>query len=272
MNEFKKATKNTTLLLIAIICLLSVLFVLALTGEIRIIPKESPKTAEKETTESIAGNYEFYEFAEPNINMVYDLKINNDNTATINIDGFQTLKRIKAKIEKSNNKYNIIYDENLSEFEEKSYQKGDTLFTIYKVNNEIYTSWNKIQPLLEENKKDGIYFKEATTNVVIGKYEQKSETYSPYYHSIIEINNETGNTIDFKIDTTHGLDIDHVNLGSLKGTAKMVNSNTYVFEENEAKITFEFSNNKLKISENYKDDINPYGGHGVYFAGEYNKE
>ena len=109
-------------------------------------------------TKQITGNYEFYEFAEPNQNMSYTLQISNDNTATLNIDGFQTMIRIKAKVEQNGNNWNIIYEESLNN-QNELYKKGEILFTLYNENEKLYTKWEKLQPMLEKNKEVGIYFK-----------------------------------------------------------------------------------------------------------------
>ena len=72
------------------------------------------------------------------------------------------------------------------------------------------------------------------------------------------------------------MDIDHVNIGNVSGTANKIDNNSYEFEEEidgqTSKITFKFNENKVTITEDYPDDINPYGGHNVYFAGDYTKE
>ena len=106
---------------------------------------------------------------------------------------------------------------------------------------------------------------------IIGEYELKSETESPYYSSTIKISNKTDNTIDFKIETIHGLDIEHVNIGSISEKANKITETSYKFNEEESEIIFKFNQDKLIITEKYKDNINPYGGHGVYFSGEYKK-
>ena len=110
-------------------------------------------------SKQITGNYEFYEFAEPNQNMTYTLQISKDNTVILNIDGFQTMKRIKARAEQKENKYNIIYQENLNNNQNESYKEGEILFTLYYENEKLYTKWEKLQPMLEKNKEAGIYFK-----------------------------------------------------------------------------------------------------------------
>lgn len=122
------------------------------------------------------------------------------------------------------------------------------------------------------NNKNNYEKKSNNTINIIGEYELKSETESPYHSSTVKISNKTDNTIDFKIETVHGLDIEHVNIGSISNKANKITETIYKFNEEESEITFKFSHNKLTISEKYKDNINPYGGHGVYFTGEYKKK
>lgn len=135
-------------------------------------------------------------------------------------------------------------------------------------NTDNHIDENNIIDKEPQNKKE-----ENSKNIIniIGEYELKSETESSYYSSTVKISNKTDNTIDFKIETVHGLDINHVNIGSINKTATKITDNNYKFTEEESEITFQFSQNKLTISEKYKDNINPYGGHGVYFSGEYKK-
>ena len=120
---------------------------------------------------------------------------------------------------------------------------------------------------------------ESNTNVS-GTYTIESENEYSYYSSTVTITNNTDSSIDFKISAVHGKDKENVNIGEVKGTAKKNNENEYIFEEeidgNISKISFKFNNKGtnqyLTISEEYPNDINPYGGHGVYFASEYKKE
>ena len=135
-------------------------------------------------------------------------------------------------------------------------------------NTDNHIDENNIIDNEPQNKKE-----ENSNNIIniIGEYEFNSETESPYHSSTVKISNKTDNTIDFKIETVHGLDINHVNIGSINKTATKITDNNYTWTEEESEITFKFSQNKLTISEKYKDNINPYGGHGVYFSGEYKK-
>ncbi|MEE3342865.1 MAG: hypothetical protein VZS44_02115 [Bacilli bacterium] len=122
---------------------------------------------------------------------------------------------------------------------------------------------------------------ETSTNLIIeGTYTITSEGETGYYTSTANITNYTNSTIEFSISTAKGIDKEHVNIGEVKGTAKKTNENEYIFEETEngktSKIIFKFSHKGtsqyLTIEEEYPDYINPYAGHGVYFAAEYQKE
>ena len=119
----------------------------------------------KESTsdlEKIAKNYEFNESAEPNQNMSYKLsfiKENGEYFAILNIDGFQTMKRMKLKVHYENNEYVFQLKEYMDENVGTLYNIEDILFKLYEKNNTIYTKWEKLQPMLEKNKTDGIYFK-----------------------------------------------------------------------------------------------------------------
>ena len=133
----------------------------------------------------------------------------------------------------------------------------------------------------EDNQYNETIKKDSTNNTNIqqnlnGKYTNKSENENSYHYASIEITNQNETTFNFKIEALHGMDIDHVNIGNVSGTAIKIDNNTYEFEEEidgqTSKITFKFNNNKVTITENYPDNINPYAGHNVYFAGNYTKE
>ena len=109
-----------------------------------------------------------------------------------------------------------------------------------------------------------------------GTYINKSENENSYHSASIEITNQTDTTFDFKIEALHGMDIDHVNIGNVNGTANKIDNYTYEFAEEingqTSIITFKFNDNKVTVTEKYPDNINPYAGHNVYFAGDYTRE
>ena len=111
------------------------------------------------------GDYEFYEFFPPNINMQYSINIYKENEgyfAKINIDGFQTTKRIKGKVQKNQEGISLIFETYLPDSTGEDLNKGDVLLGFKKVNSEIYTNWGEIEPILPENKDSGkVYFTEV---------------------------------------------------------------------------------------------------------------
>ena len=84
---------------------------------------------------------------------------NNKYYANLNIDGFQIMERIKLTIKYENGKYLFAVESTATDNNFSMYDIGDILFSFTLSNNEIHTEWNKLQPILEENKKEGIYFK-----------------------------------------------------------------------------------------------------------------
>lgn len=113
--------------------------------------------------ESWIGNYTFSEYAPPDQNMFYEFSIykENDNYyAKINIDGFQTIKRLQAKVSGDENSIKLLFYKYLPENQFERYVEGDILLSFEKRNSNLYTEWGKIQPILKSNKKSGeVYFK-----------------------------------------------------------------------------------------------------------------
>ena len=166
-------------------------------------------------------------------------------------------------------------------------------YTYYldKEGNIVATSYSEMGEFLkkkmeeEYGKVEQIYgVQEDNTTVnedesLIGEYTNTYESDTHYYSALLKITNETDTTIKFELSAASGIDIDHVNIGQVSGTAKQIESNVYKFEnEIEGKtnvITFTLTedNNKktFTISESYPDNFNPYGGHNVSFAGDYTR-
>lgn len=108
------------------------------------------------------GDYEFYEFFPPNINMQYNINIYKENGsyyAKIYIDGFQTTKRIKAKVISNQGGVDLVFETYLPDSTGEDLKKGDILLGFKKVDSDIYTNWGEIEPILPENKTSGkVYF------------------------------------------------------------------------------------------------------------------
>lgn len=116
--------------------------------------------------ESWVGSYRYEEFAPPNIGMNYVISIYEDGSglyAKIKIDGFQTLKRLKAKV--WSHKDEILFefidhytDEKGNTTEIGRYKKGSVLLKIKKQNNILITEWGELTPILDINKEAGLHF------------------------------------------------------------------------------------------------------------------
>lgn len=109
------------------------------------------------------GKYGFYEFAEPDKNMLYDVQIykkGSEYYANINIDGWMTALSMRANITEQNNEIALIFDKYIGDDNNSTvYKKGDILFSLKKEENVINTYWDKLKPMLLANKKNGkVYF------------------------------------------------------------------------------------------------------------------
>ena len=84
---------------------------------------------------------------------------NKEIIADINIDGFQTQKRIRSKVVEDNNKLNFTFFSYLSDNDYETYKDGDILLTFEKKDSNIYTIWGEMKPMIHDNNNYGIYFK-----------------------------------------------------------------------------------------------------------------
>lgn len=117
---------------------------------------------DKNIMDSWIGEYGFNEFAPPNQNMFYSISIDknkNDYYADITIFGFQTNIRVRAKIVGDENFIKLLFNKYLPDNVYEPYEKGDVLLSFKKSNEEIYTYWGEIRPMITKNYKSGeIYF------------------------------------------------------------------------------------------------------------------
>ena len=111
------------------------------------------------------GDYSFSEFYPPDIFMGYMIRIYEDSGdyyAEINIDGFQTMARLKTKVHGNGKSINLIFDSYLPDNMFELYKKGDLLLRLKRKGNGIITEWGKLIPVVNENKKSGkVYFIES---------------------------------------------------------------------------------------------------------------
>lgn len=116
----------------------------------------------KNEIDEILGEYEFYEYSEPYQNMIYTLNVYKENDlyyADLNIDGFQTMYRMKLFIKYINNNYIFELYENYDSNYNGIYSIGDNMFELYEKEGNYYTKWDNMKPMLSSNEVDGIYFK-----------------------------------------------------------------------------------------------------------------
>lgn len=126
---------------------------------------------------------------------------------------------------------------------------------------------------------------------VNGKYVFKNEYENYYHYAEVELSNQDSSSIEFSISAAHGTSVNSVNTGELKGKANKVdipdgytipNSIQYAYEFIDKttdgktnKITFVYTAHRMfqyvSVIEDYASNVNPYGGHDVYFDGEYDK-
>ena len=125
-------------------------------------------TANNNNNETVAnadewiGNYNFFEFIPPNVNMNYDLIVYKENEefyAKVEIDGFQTWRRLQAKLQIDGNRASFVFDKYLYDNIFDDYEAGDVLLILERKEADILTFWGKITPIDKANKTDGeIYF------------------------------------------------------------------------------------------------------------------
>ncbi len=106
--------------------------------------------------------YTFSEFIEPNQNMEYFLRKLSDTEYELEVNGFQTMLKIKAYTQtKGQDSMDLIFDS----YKEKSvpdiFKKGDVLLTFTVGDSDdtlIVLNWNKLKPI-DLNNKTAIFIK-----------------------------------------------------------------------------------------------------------------
>ncbi len=91
-------------------------------------------------------------------NYVLDVKQFDENTliATIQIDGFQTMQRLEAKVNATAYDIEFIFDKYGKDNMFEPYKKGDKLFDMMRnTQNEIMTNWDKLKPNVIDNQENG---------------------------------------------------------------------------------------------------------------------
>ena len=104
----------------------------------------------------------FSEYAPPDENMGYEVSIYNEDSnynAQINIDGFQTITRLQAKVIGDENSIKLVFEKYLPDNIFEPFNKGDLLLRFDKKKSKLTTFWGGLQPMLERNNESGkVYF------------------------------------------------------------------------------------------------------------------
>lgn len=85
-------------------------------------------------------------------------KENNKFILLIDVDGKQSLTRVKAEGIFRSGILKVFFLENRDGHGWPSYKKGDLLFELIYKNDQIITNWVSMMPSIEEHKKADVYF------------------------------------------------------------------------------------------------------------------
>lgn len=153
------------------------------------------------------------------------------------------------------------------------YELDDNIIFRNNANNSIITEVTKTEK--EETKGTENNYTEEKV-----KYKRENINTNTYDEAYLEVSAEEDENgrIEFTISAVHGSDKDHVNIGELTGIAEVTSSLTYLCERvetgNEYALMINFyEDEKGKyaiVKEVITNDVNPYAGEGVTFAGRYN--
>jgi hypothetical protein len=119
------------------------------------------------------GKYEFGEVSDihsdirPNPSWVYTISIykeKSDYYANIDVDGFQTIVRLKSRVKGAKDLISLVFETYLPDNISESYKINDVLLRLEKVDSEIITYWSKLKPNLSEDEEAGkVYFKKCNS-------------------------------------------------------------------------------------------------------------
>jgi len=106
------------------------------------------ETSENSDLNVWIGNYDYYEFCEPNINLVYQIHVFQEKSiyAEVDVEGFQTSEHLKAKISGDKNHIEFSFDSYYPDNAFQSYQKGDVLFSFQRNGSDSLIEWGKLSP------------------------------------------------------------------------------------------------------------------------------
>ncbi len=122
-----------------------------------ILPLQKIMTTSEEET------YSFNEFVSADENMDYELVKLSDGTYELNIDGFQTMTRIKAHAEGAGqDSAKLVFDSYNKDNVGGTLKKGETLFTYTfgtSINELIILKWQALQPIDSKNLSGAVFVK-----------------------------------------------------------------------------------------------------------------
>ena len=158
--------KNISVYL-GVLLLCVIIFAFYITPKIPLINSDHANTLPSQPVEEFSsletwiGEYSFSEYAPPNQNMFYLVTIyseGNNFFAQFSIDGFQRIERLSAKVSGDSNSIYFEFLTYLPDNMLEPYEEGDILLSFKKTDSKLITSWEKLQPLLFENREAGEYF------------------------------------------------------------------------------------------------------------------
>lgn len=194
---------------------------------------EQPNSASKESKKEVAqvtdysGFYVFSESGGKTLNgaaemmIIYTLDIskeNNEYVAYLNIDGYQTMKRIKAQIKQEGNDLSVLFENYLPGNIGELYQKGNLLFKLDGTNKDkMKTSWYSIEPAFTSTDSLNNSYFEKDKNIILNVDEAKKNIVGKW--KSVENGAPTSYMIIFREDGTYQAD---VNAGADYGTWKIL--------------------------------------------------
>ncbi len=209
-------------------------------------PEQTAPVATLSSLESWVGNYTFSEFVPPDENMFYSVSLykeNNNYYANISIDGFQTLIRLKAKVNGDANSINLVFDKYLPDNMYNSYNEGDILIAFKKTDAGIGTYWGKMTPIDEKNKEDGIYFERQESSEGYVGHWYTSVPYTGGNSTTIEIKEMSDSSVSFHLYFCRTYYYDATNIKLENNIAKFVDNGDY-----KTSGTIEFGNNSIVVN------------------------
>lgn len=202
--------------------------------------------ASSSSLESWVGGYTFSEFVPPDENKLYTVSIYKENGnyyANISIDGFQTIERLRAKVNGDANYINLVFDKYLPDNLFGSYNVGDGLVTFKKTNTDINTYWGKITPIDEINKERGICFSKIESSEGYVGHWYTSIPYTGGNSTTIDIKEMSNSSVSFHLYFCRTYYYDAININLENNIAKFVDNGDY-----KTSGTIEFVNKSIIVN------------------------